>query len=296
MLNIGISKWNRAEKALNRWSSKSNKDKASPELSILKAIFYSNRERLHHNIGLMFPISSFKPVMETSAIEFELEEEKTQNADDVHRLLTRIESDLESQQDIRFKLAEPDSDYFDDLAEKNKNILTGILEGNHSVFLKFYEMEFPAIVRMTLRYGGTVEDARDLFQDALVVIIEKSIHTQLNLNCELGTYLYSICRNKWTNRLRKLQRQISYDDSFDHSSDEMTIWDVDPTDNKKQENAIQIIDTLGEKCKLLLNYYYYRKMSWEEISEQLGYSSAASARNQKYKCLERIKYLLQSYA
>jgi hypothetical protein len=46
---------------------------------------------------------------------------------------------------------------------------------------------------------------------------------------------------------------------------------------------------LGDPCKELLECFYYKNLSWSEIASRLGYSSAASARNQKYKCLERIR-------
>jgi hypothetical protein len=41
-----------------------------------------------------------------------------------------------------------------------------------------------------------------------------------------------------------------------------------------------------------LKSYYYKNQSWDEIASSLGYASAASARNQKYKCLERIRKTL----
>lgn len=295
MFNIGKLKWNRAETALNHWSSQSEKDKDSLELTILKALFYCNREQLRNTLESMLPISPFESGVQFHRVEFDLAEDALQKNDDTDQLLTKIESELAFDQNIMQKRVEHDSYYYRKLTEKNINILKGILNGNQSVFREFYEIEFPVIVQMILRYGGTVEDARDIFQDALIVIIEKAIHSQLNLKCSLDTYIYSISRNKWRNHLRKIQPEVSYDDNFDHSSGEMTIWDVDPTDDKKLDNAIQIIGTLGKKCKMLLDYYYYRKMSWQEISKQLGYSNAASARNQKYKCLERIKYQLQFY-
>ena len=49
------------------------------------------------------------------------------------------------------------------------------------------------------------------------------------------------------------------------------------------------INTLGDPCKQLLECFYYKNMNWDEISSTLGYASAASARNQKYKILERIR-------
>ena len=55
------------------------------------------------------------------------------------------------------------------------------------------------------------------------------------------------------------------------------------------ENVNRAIETLGDPCKQLLECYYYKNLSWAAIASKLGYANAASARNQKYKCLERIR-------
>jgi DNA-directed RNA polymerase specialized sigma subunit len=49
------------------------------------------------------------------------------------------------------------------------------------------------------------------------------------------------------------------------------------------------LEELGDKCRQLLSLYYYEHRSWEEISGMLGYTTAANARNQKYKCLEQVR-------
>jgi len=49
------------------------------------------------------------------------------------------------------------------------------------------------------------------------------------------------------------------------------------------------IEKLGGKCKELLYHFYYLNRDWKTITEELGYISEASARNQKYKCLEKIR-------
>jgi hypothetical protein len=48
---------------------------------------------------------------------------------------------------------------------------------------------------------------------------------------------------------------------------------------------------MGEPCKTILEDYYIRKMSMQDISEKFGYTNAENAKNQKYKCLMRLKKL-----
>jgi hypothetical protein len=54
------------------------------------------------------------------------------------------------------------------------------------------------------------------------------------------------------------------------------------------ESALQ---RLGEPCKGLLEAYYLQKRHMNEIAAEYGYTNADNAKNQKYKCLIRLKKL-----
>ncbi|MEY3947383.1 MAG: hypothetical protein RL512_194, partial [Bacteroidota bacterium] len=56
----------------------------------------------------------------------------------------------------------------------------------------------------------------------------------------------------------------------------------------------QAIQRLGEPCKSLLEAYYLRKMNMQDIALQFGYTNSDNAKNQKYKCLMRLKKLFFS--
>lgn len=60
------------------------------------------------------------------------------------------------------------------------------------------------------------------------------------------------------------------------------------------DNVAKVINNLSDPCKQLLECFYYQNLSWDEIASKLGYANAASARNQKYKCLERIRSKLSA--
>jgi hypothetical protein len=51
------------------------------------------------------------------------------------------------------------------------------------------------------------------------------------------------------------------------------------------------MQNLGEPCKSLLESYYLQKKSMVAIAEEFGYTNADNAKNQKYKCLMRLKKL-----
>jgi predicted DNA-binding protein YlxM (UPF0122 family) len=56
----------------------------------------------------------------------------------------------------------------------------------------------------------------------------------------------------------------------------------------------QALNQLGEPCRTLLEDYYFQDLSMQLITEKFGYTNADNAKNQKYKCLMRLKKLFFS--
>lgn len=177
-------------------------------------------------------------------------------------------------------------------AISNKEILSGILSNNQVVYYDLYENQFPKIARLILDNNGTVENAKDIFQDALVILLEKVRKQEFELTCYIGSFLYAVCKNIWFSKLREKNAFVNYilgRYKID-KSDYIILQDESEPD--LIESISTAIDLLGDPCKQLLENFYYHNLNWDEIARSLGYSNAASARNQKYKCLERIKITL----
>jgi RNA polymerase sigma factor (sigma-70 family) len=190
---------------------------------------------------------------------------------------------------INFALREPEPGYWERLTkEKNEVIINGILSGKQQIFNDLYENEFPKVVRLITKNSGNIDSAKDVFQDALVILIEKVNRMELNLTCPIKTYLYSICRILWLEQLRKDKKTISLNDSYDHYETDIVIVRHDDVPDI-YDNVNDAIEKLGNHCQQLLDCYYYKKMSWDEIAKTLGYKNAASAKNQKHKYLEKIR-------
>ena len=51
----------------------------------------------------------------------------------------------------------------------------------------------------------------------------------------------------------------------------------------------QSLENLGEPCAALIKDFYVNKLSMDEIAEKFGYTNSDNAKNQKYKCLQRLK-------
>ncbi len=170
-------------------------------------------------------------------------------------------------------------------------LLEGLSRNNYSDVEAIYKENFGLVQTFILNNNGTFDDARDVFQEAMVVLFEKSKDPNFTLTCQLKTYLYSICRRLW---LKKLQQQNRYGTPVEGMEDVVPV-EEEIEEKEKLDNDFETMEmamrNLGEPCKSLLEAFYIHKKQMVEIAEEFGYTNADNAKNQKYKCLMRLKKL-----
>ena len=142
---------------------------------------------------------------------------------------------------------------------------------------------------LVINNQGTADDARDIFQEAMIVLYEKARSGSFELNCQIKTYLYSVSRRLWLKRLQQLQKF-----SPDINSMEETVPVEEEVEAQEQRNAEyammeKAMLSLGEPCRSILEAFYLQKRNMTEIAGDFGYTNADNAKNQKYKCLMRLK-------
>jgi RNA polymerase sigma factor (sigma-70 family) len=180
------------------------------------------------------------------------------------------------------------------MSEANTNdqehaLLNGLADNDTDAIETIYRDNYPAIKGFIIKNNGYPDDARDIFQEAMIVLFEKAKSDSFVLSCRLQTYLYSVCRRLW---LKKLQQQNRFNPSVELSheivpvEDELELHEQREADFKLMENALQRV---GEPCKSLLEAFYIEKKSMPEIAESFRYTNAENAKTQKYKCLVRLK-------
>ena len=179
---------------------------------------------------------------------------------------------------IGLKTYEQDNDLLEALAANDANAIETIYRDNYS-----------AIKAFIIKNNGYADDARDIFQEAMIIIFEKAKSGSFVLSCRLQTYLYSVCRRLW---LKKLQNQHRFNPSFELNheivpvDEELELHEQKEAEFQLLENAMQKI---GEPCKSLLEAFYIEKKSMPKIADLFRYTNADNAKTQKYKCLVRFK-------
>jgi len=174
---------------------------------------------------------------------------------------------------------------------RDKELLEGLARDDDKALKTIYLDNFPAILRMVLQNNGTEDDAKDLFQEAMIVLYEKVQQGGFDLYSKLKTFLYAVCRHLWLKKLQGNTWQVALSDGLEET---LPLEDTLDEHMKRDEqfNVMQkAMGTLGEPCKTLLEDYYLRKLSMQDIAEKFGYTNPDNAKNQKYKCLMRLKKL-----
>jgi RNA polymerase sigma factor (sigma-70 family) len=127
-----------------------------------------------------------------------------------------------------------------------------------------------------------------VFQAKYCAIFKRYLQKELDLTCSIKTYLFYISQHLRTDQLRQNKREIPLNYSYSYLNAAITVVGFENTPDIY--DAVNIaIDKMGNSGKTILECFYYKKMSCEQIAETMGYSSAANVRNQKYKYLEKIR-------
>ena len=180
-------------------------------------------------------------------------------------------------------------------ANNEQQLLEGLALNDRKAIEAIYKQHYNMVQALILNNNGTPDDARDIFQEAMIVLYEKVKTGSFELNCLIKTYLYSVCRRLWLKRLSQLQRISPEVEKLEETvpvEEDLDLHEQKDIDFQLMERSMK---NLGEPCKSLLEAYYLQKKSMVEIAVSFGYTNADNAKNQKYKCLMRLKKLFSQY-
>ena len=183
------------------------------------------------------------------------------------------------------------------LYSTDTSVLAGIRSRDEYALDYIYQKCRSYCLRFITSNGGDEETAADIYQDAVLVFWEKTLHENLQLTCSIQTYLNSICRYQWLDRLKRRKEVfVTEPDEFDFLPD-LTDW-FNEYEEAHQQRLERIADALAEmeakggNCKELLMLFFYDKKNMDELAAHFGYTNAENAKVQKYKCQERLKKMV----
>lgn len=163
---------------------------------------------------------------------------------------------------------------------------------DEKVLRSIYKDYYPKVLGYILKNGGSEDDARDIFQEALIVIYKLIEKDELDIKVDFASFLIGVAKRIFLNQIRSkgvherfLQKE-TFDFYEDHPSDQQL-------ENEHELNLIRKhIVKLGDECRNIL-LWSAEGLSNTEIAEKSGFKNEHSLRNKKAKCkkalLEMIK-------
>jgi RNA polymerase sigma factor (sigma-70 family) len=183
----------------------------------------------------------------------------------------------------------------DKTSMSDADLLHLVQSGDASGLSFVYEKYRKEYINWIRRFGNcSTDDAREFYQGTILIFYENVINGKLSaLQSSLKTYLFGIGKNLVLHEYRKDSRGERVKAEFvlqSHLADtpqEMLIDDL--------ELALvhRCFDRIGDPCHRLLKLFYFHQKTMEEISAELGYKNPETAKNQKYKCMERLRKLVE---
>ena len=174
-------------------------------------------------------------------------------------------------------------------------IVAGILEGGRAeerALQDLYVANRAGILAFIKKNQGEEAEAKDVLQDAIVACYDNIKTGKFKGQSTIRSYLYSIARFIWLNRLKRKQREIQLleqESIVDIQEDHLSVL----LEGEKEQQVRELFAKLGSQCSDLLIDAIYYNYSMKEIAERMTYENEQVVRNKKYKCLKRLKELLE---
>ena len=181
-----------------------------------------------------------------------------------------------------------------DSAHPDNKYIHALLNNDQLLVSEIYSKFSPKIISMIRRNNGSMKDAQDIFQEALIIIFNKAVKGGFTLTCPFEGFLYLICKRKWLNELKKRGRAGVTTDEDGLSTvteDTVTLAEEAEADDNRSKLFWEKFKLLGARCQELL------KLSWggismEEVSNQMDVTYGY-ARKKKSECIARLMKLVK---
>jgi len=166
-------------------------------------------------------------------------------------------------------------------ADPNEQILLKALASNDSKTAEtIYKDNFNMVLAFIINNSGSYDEARDIFQEAMILLYQKAKSDTFVLTSQIKTYVYSVCRRLWLKRLQQIGKTANGVENY-----EAIAVEDDVEIHERRNTELGIMDTamnsLGEPCKSLLEAFYIEKKGMDQIALLFGYTNADNAKKSK---------------
>jgi RNA polymerase sigma factor (sigma-70 family) len=174
-------------------------------------------------------------------------------------------------------------------------VLRSIQQGDQKVLQSLYDQNRKNFIAWSVQsYQCDEEEAIEIFQKAFTILYFNIRNGKLTeLTSSLKTYLFSVGKNLFRERLRDKNNHTLNIDDLSHSPEIQSKVDSSILDAYQQEHHKAVVRKLlaeiGDPCKKLLELVYIKGYSTEAVVDEMGYSDERVVRKRKSLCLKQLR-------
>ncbi len=180
--------------------------------------------------------------------------------------------------------------------ELNLSALNGSTRNELSEKIKnLYKTCFFDVKNFIVTNSGSIDDARDIFQEAILVYVKQLSNTEFSLTTTEKSYLMGVSRNLWFKYLRDKKTVNIGDEDWINRIEEKTEHEYVELIEKDylMELVSKKLNEISKECRDIIFHAFYMKKSSSEIATLCGYSEQF-VKVKKHRCLQGLKKLITS--
>lgn len=166
--------------------------------------------------------------------------------------------------------------------------MDGFRRNDQIALRSIYKAHFPAVRQYVLQNSGTVSDAQDVFQEAIVVLWVNVKQGRFSPGTESGPggFLFRVAKNKWLDVVRSAAHKhmkVVHDQRAQEPAADV------PDDMEDRIVRLRgVYEKLDDKCRTVLDQFYFERKDLATIAAGLGVEEE-SIRTIKYRCMMKLR-------
>jgi RNA polymerase sigma factor (sigma-70 family) len=165
----------------------------------------------------------------------------------------------------------------------------GLKKRDNATYKHLYRLHYPGIEKFVRKNSGTSADADDVFQETILVLLDKVPREDFVFTSSIKTYLQAVARNIWMKHLRETRRLTRIDVDYELEDMSLSEWERKEEKLLKRSRLKRAFNKLTRHCFVFLTRTFLSGASREQLMAAMGYRDAHTFDNQKYKCLEKAR-------
>jgi RNA polymerase sigma factor (sigma-70 family) len=167
-------------------------------------------------------------------------------------------------------------------------MLTQLEKEDSTSFELLYKFYYPSVATYVTNNRGNAADAEDVFQEAIIILLQKVRQKDFTLTSTLKTYLFAIAKNIWLKKLRDNKIiTVAYFEKVQQTTTSFTEEIV--AEKTREEKAATWIERITENCQRILKAIFFYQEPMDSLMKKMGWKNKHTAANQQYKCIQQVK-------